>query len=463
MLVRRLSLLAALTLAGCGHAPRDAPKPPPHEEPHNTSNNPPHSQRPDAATLNALLASLDPSCSDTCCVPHVEWIGDRGPAMDTKIADAARSAITTASSARDLALTLRVVSRATDERDIPRLVGFLRDTRDAGLLPLVFTSEARPSCKRVRFEPTSPSAEALRGINRIWELNLPSTADYDTWAAANPDPESSFDVWSARLAHASDKAATLRALRSRSGLLLTRIVLAECDGDGRCGASDGELEEAMRAHLGRATILDWLEGRGRPPEWPRSGVRTLTNLLRLSSGVLTREDVPRIEAMWRSQSFARSVYHGWLTVLLARLAPNERTRVFDTVLADDGAFAVSIDGIGVVLREGARRDPVGLSKHLTAWFFRSPSRDEESADTVETATSILRGLAEADVATAGPVFARLLTRPFVSRYPHVIHSLTLAARHFGCANLPDNLESAEDRERAVVRVRACATALAPSR
>jgi len=430
--LRWIGLVLTLGLGACGAAPAGAgrpgsePRPAPAPAPSGASEPRGGAALPDAETLTSLSRRMDASCKDSCCVPELAWVWGSGALP----AEVRRAAERSAASLRDpapLALALRVLARGATPADAETFARFVDDERPGGSLPTVHVTQRVEECYPVVWERTSPSREALRALGEVHARRFESPAAWRAWRAATPDPERSFEVWDARLARQTPPPpALVRELAAKDAALFTRVMLHRCDRWFRCGVERAELAELVRKNLGRDGAFALLE-RDRVPEHERTGAHTWESLLAAGDLVFAPEDVPRLEKLWSTGHFARTVYQGQLGLLLARLAPASARRYWTESLGG-GGFRLADEGAELVLREAARRDPAGMEPRLKEWLFDPPSA-------TGPAGAIFAGLAEAEPAGAA-VLGRLLAKDFASRDYEVVAPLARALRRHGCAAVP---------------------------
>ncbi len=191
---------------------------------------------PDASHLRALSAKIDGSCSDLCCVPKPEWLREHGEPPSAAVVRAAWNALEGSPEPAAATVALRIVSRAARAADVPRLVALVDDERPGVSLPSERPQQAPTRCVPVSWTRATPSSEARRALGRVFGTSFATAKDYRAWALAHPDPERSFEVWSARLSRQEPPPAELvDALRATDLDLYVRVMLARCHGDARCG------------------------------------------------------------------------------------------------------------------------------------------------------------------------------------------------------------------------------------
>lgn len=408
---------------------------------------------PDAPSLAALAARIDVGCSDTCCVPHPEWIGEWGTPLSVDDLRAARSALAEASDPRSSTIGLRVVGRAADAADAPLFARYVGDERAGGSLPAVRPVQQVSRCYPVTWSPSSPSKEALHALGTLYGATFETPEKYRAWAAANPDPEASFAVWNARFDRRQPPPPELvAALRAKSAQLFVRVMAYRCNGDDRCGVAPADLAQALKATLGTTRALGWLDGSEKLPDAEVG--RAYANVLRSGEVLFSRNEVPALARVWSGGLLAAAREQGMLAVLLSRLDPADAKKYWRKELLHVASEA-SPEGVPVVLEEAARRDAVGMEPELRSWLVSTGNATEDD----ERAGALFAGLAAAEPRSA-VVFARLVSAPFPTTSSHTLGALWDAATHFGCAKLgprdalayrPLKNQSKEDADRERVR------------
>lgn len=383
---------------------------------------------PDAASIAALAGRLDPACADTCCVPKLEWVGEWGPPPSADDVSAARSALGAATDPAVISVALRIVSRGGAAADARLFARYVDDERAGASLPTAHPSQQVVRCYPVTWSPSSPSKEALRALGTAYGKTFAAPASYRAWAAANPDPEASFEVWNARLNRREPPSPELVAeLRAKGELLFARVMAYRCDGNDRCGIAPTELAKVMKTAIGAARALAWLDGTEKLPE-PELG-RTYANVIRSGEVLFSGAELPALTRVWSGGTFAGTVHQGMLAVLLSRLDPSNAKKYWRHELARPAAVPAAA-GVDVVLQEAARRDPVGMEADLRPWLDHTADEDADA----ERARALFSGLAASDV-RAAPVFGRLVSAPLSSSSGRAWVAVWEAATHFGCTGL----------------------------
>jgi hypothetical protein len=381
-----------------------------------------------------MLAALDPNCADTCCLPAPFFAHGRLSPSAQDVASAKAILAVSTSDARSLAVALRVMASSEEPHDPALFPRYVDDAREAGALPTARYGQAFQRCYSVTWEPTSPSQEALAALSAIYKLRFGSAIAYRAWAARNPDPESSLDVWVLRISSTRPPPKELvETLRAKGPDLFRDVVLITCSRPD-CGVSDDELVSVI-SQWGKEHALDWLTN-AEPPQWTLARIQAArATILRLAERIFDASDVPRLEGFLKNNDPQYFFDRGVLAVALSRLRPTDAVRYWSDTLPNVNSY-----GASPILREAAKRAPVEMEAALTRHFFKDPDYSDPHAPYVDGASgaeAILRGLAEESDARGAKVFARLVLRPWKSDEPAAMDALAHASLHFGCAGIPD--------------------------
>lgn len=411
---RLARLVGVVMLVGCNGAPATPPPAPLARAPVSSSApaatpSAPDSigALPDTKAIAALSARAreSTSCSDTCCLPKLDWLGTAGPPLSDEGRRAVRAALDSLSAPADLAVALRVLSHGADADDTKLVAKYVEDTRVTTRLPDVFSRQAFHECESVTWQDASPSSEALAILGRIHATTFHSPASYRAWASRTPDPERSFEVWNARLSQREPPEKPLvDRLRATDLDLFLYVMLYRCRGDERCGTSDADLAHLLATRAGPERARRWLDGTEDFPPLP-SGASTgelRFNVVRLGEKVFRPADVASLEATWRAGKLGRTTLHAMLGVLLAKTAPARAASFFRDLLVR-GMAELPRDGLAYALHEAARLDPKGTQADLARWIHRPGDDDDLDA-------AIFDGLANGGD-RAAPVLGRLLDVP----------------------------------------------------
>ena len=380
------------------------------------------------------LASLDDRCGDTCCLPSSLYSGGRLSPAAGDVAGAKSTLANPNADARSLAFALRIVSSSGEPRDPALFARFVDDARAAGTLPTAHWGQAFQRCYSVAWEPTSPSREALAALGGIYTHRFEDAKDYHGWIASHPDPESSLDVWVARVSSTRPPAKELVAtLRAKGPDLFREVMLVACAG-GDCGVTDDELV-SMIASWGKQHALDWLTLTDKPSWKDDETNAARSTFLKLADRIFDASDVPRLEAYWKQSDPRYPWDRGRLAVMLSRLRPSDAIRYWSDTLPEMNSY-----GAAPILREAAKRAPVEMEAALARHFFKDPDYSDPHASFVDGASgaeAISSGLAEESDVRGAKVFARLVLRPWKSNEPSAMEALARASLHFGCAGIPE--------------------------
>jgi hypothetical protein len=377
------------------------------------------------ADREAVAAQHAKGCADTCCLPHHEWFGGDG-APTAADAETARRTLGKATDPQLIVFALRVLATAAQLADARTVERFLDDGHAAGELPEVMITQQVRACYPVSWRAVTVGGEALATLRTIYKTHFVDAAAYRAWARTHADPEGTFDYWYAQLEQSRPaNRDVLARLRARDATLAVRVVAAYAYTSEDYGAP-GELGKLLAAVLGTDRALRWLAGSETFPEWKDVEVwhRVVRTILDNGEALFTDKHVPALQALAKGLS-PRNVAQ--LAVLTSRLRPRDARAMWTAGLGT---------GLGedLVLREAARRDPIGFADTLARWYFGPaiPPRHEPEG----YAVPILEGLAEAR--TAGrATFQRLVAQhPFDADRDNIAEPLARAASAAGCRGVP---------------------------